>query len=225
MLAGRTATISDDRTTVGPGSSHHAGGVLLCHPTWKVPWLAPIRALGLLLVAGAAKVTADVGVGGASLHRLARDAQWPALVLAVYVAVHPFLLRWQFGRVRAGKAVEIAWAGRHRSGQPWLVLRSPTGRAWRALPRQGPVEYPLPRWRGTPWIYPPALDAVRVRGTLVRPRWTWRHGLVLHRPDDAPGVELVGGREVLPFGSDPAGCLGVHLRAAHRIRGRRRLRR
>jgi hypothetical protein len=224
MPAGATAIVpaeTANQAAVGPGTSHQVGGVLLCRPAWHVPWLAPIRVLSLVVLAAVAKVIADIHLGGASIRTFATTIEGPALLLGVYVALHPFLIRWQFRRKRAGTPVDVGWAGRDRSGQPWLVLRSPTGRTWRALPRQGPVEYPLPRWRGTPWLYPPGLDAVAVHGTLVGPRWTWRRGLVLHRPDDGPEVELIGGREVLPFGSAPAGCVGVHLRVVHRMRARR----
>jgi hypothetical protein len=213
-----TTTTAAQAPTVGPGASHHAGGVLLCRPAWRVPWLAPIRVVLLLAAAGAAKVVADLHSTGAGIHRVAMAAEWPALVLAGYLALHPLWLRWQFGRVRAGTPVAVAWAGRHRSGQPWLVLSGPDGRSWRVLLRRGPEEYPLPRWRGTPWLYPPAFSAGKVRGTLVRPRLTWRRGLILHRPDDGPGIVMVDGREALPFGADPAACVGVYLRKLHRLR-------
>jgi hypothetical protein len=217
MTASVTA-ISPAAPTVGPGGSHHAGGVLLCRPTWRVPWLAPIRVVLLLAVAGTAKVVSEIHSVPAAAHRIAAAALWPSLVLAGYLAVHPLLLRWQFGRVRAGTPVAVAWAGRHRSGQPWLVLRSPGGRAWRVLLRPGPVEYPLPRWRGTPWLYPPAFTAGEVRGTLVKPRWSWRRALVLHRPHEGPGVAPVDARTALPFGADPAACVGVYLREVRHIR-------
>jgi hypothetical protein len=217
MPPGATA-ITAPAPTVGPGESHHAGGVILCRPAWRVPWLAPIRVVLLLAAAGTAKLVADLPSAGSGLHRLATNAEWPALVLAGYVAVHPLWLRWQFGRVRGGTPVGVAWAGRDRSGQPWLVLRSPGGPAWRVLLRPGPVEYPLPRWRGTPWLFPPAFTAGEVHGTLVRPRWTWRRALVLHRPNDGPVVALVDGRTALPFGADPAACVGVYLREIRRLR-------
>jgi hypothetical protein len=182
---------------------------------WRVPWLAGFRVVALVLLAGAAKVVGDIGVGDATVRRVAIDVQWPALLLAAAIAVHPFLVRWLFRRTRYGLPVTVAWAGRDRSGQPWLVLRSPTGPAWRVRPRPGPVDYPLPRWRGTPWVYPPEVDSLPVPGTLVRPGWTRRRGLVLHRTTGGPAA---GAQDIYVFGTEPLCCQGLHLRSVRRLR-------
>jgi hypothetical protein len=170
----------------------------------------------LLLGAGAARVVA-VRAGGSDAHRLASAVGWPAVSLALYVGAHPFVLRRFLARAKVGTPVSVAWSGRDRSGQPWLVLGGADGRAWQARPRQGPVEYPLLQYRGNPWLYPPAFDGGPVRGTLVRPRWTRRRGLVLHALAGA-AAEGAGDWEVLTFGSGHEACLGVHLRSLRRLR-------
>jgi hypothetical protein len=219
-MSAAATTVTGGRTAVGPGATHHVGGAVLCRPAWRVPWLAPLRVIILLLVAATARVVGDVNLGGLAVHHAAMVVEWPAVAIAAYVAVHPVLLRAQFRRTRSGIPVEVAWAGRDHSGQPWLVLRGADRRAWRARPRQGPVEYPVPRWRGTPWLYPPAFDAVAVRGTLVRPKWTWRRGLVLHGHPGEAGEGPKASWAVIAFGGDPALCVGVHLRALRRLPAR-----
>jgi hypothetical protein len=172
----------------------------------------------LLFVAAITKVLSDLGFGSSGLHRAVRVVMPVALVTALYLLLHPIVVRLLFARSRTGAPVEVRWAGRHRSGQPWLVLHGVDGRSWRVLPRRGPVSYPLPRWRGTPWLEPPPPNVDSVHATLVHPHGTWRRGLVLHAP---AGAELTtdDGSDVLPLGTDPHACLGVHLHGVRRLPG------
>ena len=206
---------------VGPGGTHHAGAVVLCRPHWRVPWMSLMRIMALLFLAAVTKVLGDLGFGSARLHQDVRLITPIALVAATYLLLHPVVVRLLFARSRTGTAVEVRWAGRHRSGQSWLVLHAIDGRVWRVLPRRGPASYPLPRWRGTPWLEPPPPNAGPIRGTFLQPPGTWRRGLILHTP--APTSASSPGRsdesnDVLPLGTDGHACVGVHLQSIRRLR-------
>jgi hypothetical protein len=205
---------------VGPGATHHAGAVVFCRPRWRVPWMSPMRIMALLLAAAVAKVVGDLGFGPGGLHRALRVVTPLCLIAAAYLLAHPFAIRFLFARSRRGTPVEVRWAGRHRSGQSWLVLHSDDGRAWRVLPRRGPASYPFPRWRGTPWLEPPPPATGPIRGTFLQPPGTWRRGLILHTPAapsagrlSAPGY----GSDVLALGAGAEACTGVHLQSVRRV--------
>jgi hypothetical protein len=139
-----------------------------------------------------------------------------SLIAAAYLLLHPLVIRLLFARSRRGTPVEVRWAGRHRAGQSWLVLHADDGRVWRVLPRRGPATYPLPRWRGTPWLEPPPPATGPIRGTFLEPPGTWRRGLILHTPaPTAAGRFSTGGdgSYVLPLGADVDTCVGVHLQS------------
>jgi hypothetical protein len=179
-----------------------------------------MRIMALLLAAAVAKVVGDVGFGPVGLHRALRVVTPLCLIAATYLLVHPLAIRVLFARSRRGTPVEVRWAGRHRSGQSWLVLHAEDGRAWRVLPRRGPASYPFPRWRGTPWLEPPPPATGPIRGTFLQPPGTWRRGLVLHTRADtsagrfsAPGY----GSDVLALGVGAEACTGVHLQSVRRL--------
>jgi len=179
-----------------------------------------MRIMALLLVAAVAKVVGDVGFGPSGLHRAMRVLTPVCLIAAAYLLVHPVLIRVLFARSRRGAPVEVRWAGRHRSGQSWLVLHADDGRVWRVLPRRGPASYPFPRWRGTPWLEPPPPATGPIRGTLLQPPGTWRRGLILHTtaPTSASrSAALDDGRDVLALGAGADRCIGVHLQSIRRL--------
>jgi hypothetical protein len=178
-----------------------------------------MRIMALLFAAAVAKVLGDLGLGSTGLHRAMRVVTPLSLVAAAYLLLHPLVIRFLFTRSRRGTPVEVRWAGRHRAGQSWLVLHADDGRVWRVLPRRGPARYPLPRWRGTPWLEPPSPTAGPIRGTFLQPPGTWRRGVILHTPASSPTGRFPAtgdSSDVLPLGADADACIGVHLQS---IRG------
>ena len=178
--------------------------------------MSPLRVMTLLLAAAVAKVIGDLGFGPNGLHRAMRVVTPLCLIAAAYLLVHPLVIRLLFTRSRRGTAVEVRWAGRHRSGQSWLVLHADDGRVWRVLPRRGPASYPFPRWRGTPWLEPPPPATGPIRGTLLHPPGTWRRGLILHTTASASDRRLSAfgdSSDVLPLGAGADRCIGVHLQS------------
>lgn len=156
-------------------------------------------------------------------------------VPAVWVVMHPFLIRRRMLQARPGSThrvpvtVEVAdWSWGVWGSLFWqpvtLRLRSASGESWRARLRDGSGSGRDFVKRGNPWLIahgarPEDVMAPRkpmaVPGEILMPTWSHRIGLVLHRPANAPHRplrDLPGpGNCELIFGSDPGECLGLYL--------------